>query len=285
MTQEHRDAATTLAQRPGHRRTGSKPTRTVIPIAAGNGLTRTPKTSEITARVIAADIIRTGRQPGDPLPSEATMLDQYDVSRESLREALRLLEVQGLIAMRRGPGGGPTVCTVDPANLGRVSTLYYHLAGATYRELWEAWILAESILAERAAANPDATARAAAMAPYLDVRAASPAESESLVHDHIAFHASVASLARNRVLEIALQTMGQIVSHHFVTNDDPRQLRSMIQDDHQQLRWRHRRRQPPRGAGVDGCPHAQDGRHRREQLSAHCPTTSSSGNEVVARLA
>ena len=83
------------------------------------------------------------------------MLDQYDVSRESLREALRLLEVQGLVAIRRGPGGGPTVCTVDPANLGRVSTLYYHLAGATYRELWEAWILAESILAERAAANPD----------------------------------------------------------------------------------------------------------------------------------
>lgn len=252
MTQEHRDAATTLGSAP-HRRTGSKPTRTVIPIAAGNGLTRTPKTSEITARVIAADIIRTGRQPGDPLPSEATMLDQYDVSRESLREALRLLEVQGLIAMRRGPGGGPTVCTVDPANLGRVSTLYYHLAGATYRELWEAWILAESILAERAAANPDATARAAAMAPYVDV-GASPEESESLVHDHIAFHASVASLARNRVLEIALQTMGQIVSHHFVINDDPRQLRSMIQDDHQQLA----------GVIVDGNP-----REARALMDAH----------------
>ena len=193
------------------------------------------------------------------------MLDQYDVSRESLREALRLLEVQGLIAMRRGPGGGPTVCTVDPANLGRVSTLYYHLAGATYRELWEAWILAESILAERAAANPDATARTAAMAPYLDVGEPTPEDSDSLVHDHIAFHAAVASLAGNRVLEIALQTMGQIVSHHFVITDDPRQLRSMIQDDHHQLARRHRRRRPARSAGVDGRPHAPDGRHRREQ--------------------
>ena len=210
-------------------------TRTVIPIAAGNGLTRTPKTSEITARVIAADIIRTGRQPGDPLPSEATMLDQYDVSRESLREALRLLEVQGLIAMRRGPGGGPTVCTVDPANLGRVSTLYYHLAGATYRELWEAWILAETILAERAASNPDEAARTTAMAPYVDDGGQPADETETIVHDHIAFHAAVASLAQNRVLEIALQTMGQIVSHHFVTTDDPRQLRAMIHDDHRQL--------------------------------------------------
>ena len=86
------------------------------------------------------------------------MLEHYKVSRESLREGLRLLEVQGLISIRRGPGGGPMVGTVDPANLGRISTLFYHLAGATYRELFEAWVLAESMLAERAARNPDAAA-------------------------------------------------------------------------------------------------------------------------------
>jgi len=209
--------------------------RVVIPIASGNGLTRTPKTSENVARVIIRDIIRNGRQPGDLLPSEATMLAHYDVSRESLREALRLLEVQGLVAIRRGPGGGPTVCTVDPANLGRVSTLYYHLAGATYRELWEAWILAESILAERAASNPDHSARIAKMAPYLDDGDDATDEIETSLHEHIGFHHAVASLAQNRVLEIALQTMGQIVSHHFVVTDDPRQLRTMIHADHLEL--------------------------------------------------
>lgn len=235
MTQE-RTELTAKPVRGGRRsRPTARPNRVVIPIAPGNGLTRTPKTSENTARTIIRDIIRDGRQPGDPLPSEATMLDHYNVSRESLREALRLLEVQGLVAIRRGPGGGPSVCTVDPANLGRVSTLYYHLAGATYRELWEAWILAESLLAERAATNPDDATRTAAMAPYRDHGEPPPEESETQVHDHIAFHAAVASLAQNRVLEIALQTMGQIVSHHFVTTDDPRQLRSMIHDDHHQL--------------------------------------------------
>ena len=208
--------------------------RVVIPIASGNGLIRTPKTSENVARIITRDIVRDRRQPGDLLPSEATMLADYEVSRESLREGLRLLEVQGLIAIRRGPGGGPTVCTVDPANLGRVSTLYYHLAGATYRELWEAWILAESILAERAASNPDDGVRMATMAPYLDDDDAT-GESETSLHEHIAFHHAVASLAKNRVLEIALQTMGQIVSHHFVETDDPRQLQSMIHADHRRL--------------------------------------------------
>ena len=95
------------------------------------------------------------------------MLQQYGVSRETLREALRLLEVQGLISIRRGPGGGPIVGTVDPANLGRTSTLYYHLAGATYAELFEAWIVCDRMLAELAATNPDRAAVRAAMAPFL----------------------------------------------------------------------------------------------------------------------
>ena len=233
------ERADVTTQRPRARRgprSTRKPRRVVIPIASGNGLTRTPKAAENVARSIIRDIIRDGRQPGDPLPSEATMLEQYKVSRESLREGLRLLEVQGLVAIRRGPGGGPTVCTVDPANLGRVATLYYHLAGATYGELWEAWVLAESILAERAAANPDDAARAAAMAPYLDADGDRTFdEVETYVHDHIAFHAAVATLAQNRVLEITLQTMGQIVSHHYVATDDPRQLGSMVHADHCRL--------------------------------------------------
>ena len=242
-----------------------RPDRVVIPIASGNGLTRPPKTSETVARAITRDIIRDGRQPGDPLPSEATMLAHYDVSRESLREALRLLEVQGLVAIRRGPGGGPTVCTVDPANLGRVSTLYYHLAGATYRELWEAWILAETILAERAAANPDDAARTAAMAPYLDDDGQPADEIETLVHDHIAFHAAVASLAQNRVLEIALQTMGQIVSHHFVTTDDPRQLGSMMHDDHRHWLAVITAGDAHEARALMEAHTRNDGRHRREQ--------------------
>ena len=77
-----------------------------------------------------------------------------------------MLEVQGLITIRRGPGGGPSVGHVDPANLGRISTLYYHLAGGTYAELFEAWVVTEAILAERAARNDDRPSCTDAMAPF-----------------------------------------------------------------------------------------------------------------------
>jgi DNA-binding FadR family transcriptional regulator len=207
-----------------------------IAIAPGNGLTRALKTSETVARDVVRDIIRQGLQPGDGLPSEALMLEQYKVSRESLREGLRLLEVQGLVSIRRGPGGGPIVGTVDPANLGRIATLYYHMAGATYRELFEAWVVAESMLAERAARNPDARARLDAMAPYLADDGDVPLdEVEAFMFMHTAFHGRVASLAQNRVLELTLQTMGQIVTHHVAVTDDPRALASVIEHDHRRL--------------------------------------------------
>ena len=207
--------------------------RSCIAIGPADALLRPLKTSETVARDVVHDITSGHLQPGDSLPSETAMLEQYGVSRESLREGLRLLEVQGLIKIRRGPGGGPIVGTVDPGHLGRVSTLYYHMAGATYRELFEAWVMGEVLLGTRAARNPDADARMAAMKPYLvenHVDAGLPID--ELVQFHTQFHGAVASLVGNRVLELTLQTAGQIVSHHVAVTADPRLLCEIIDAEH-----------------------------------------------------
>lgn len=210
--------------------------RSCIPIESSGGVTRPLKTSETVARDVVHDIIARGLQPGDKLIPESAMLEQYGVSRESLREGLRLLEVQGLISLRRGPGGGPVVGTVDPAHLGRISTLYYHLAGATYRELFEAWALAEATLAERAARHPDAALRAATVKPYMVHETARDERTiEEFVETHGRFHTVIASLAQNRVLELSLQTLGWIVSHHSAVTTDPRELRDVIEHDHHEL--------------------------------------------------
>src|SRR5919107_894815 len=88
------------------------------------------KTSEVVAFAVARDIVEHGLRSGDRLPLEAEMVEQYSVSRESLREALRLLEAQGIVSIRRGPGGGPVVGRAESVNLGRTMTLYFQLAGA-----------------------------------------------------------------------------------------------------------------------------------------------------------
>lgn len=207
--------------------------RGCIQIATSDAVLRSLKTSESVARDIVCDIIEQGLTTGDALPPEAAMLEHYGVSRESLREGLRLLEVQGLISIRRGPGGGPVVGTVDPANLGRVSTLFYYMAGATYSELFEAWVIAEATLAELAARNPDAKLREASMAPYIhDESRHVPDMLDQFVQQHTEFHGEIGSLVNNRVLELSLRVYGQIVSHHVAVANDPRQLRDLIADDH-----------------------------------------------------
>jgi DNA-binding FadR family transcriptional regulator len=58
-----------------------------------------------------------GLQPGDHLGAESWLLERYGVARASLREALRLLEAQGAVEMRRGAGGGAIIARPQPAQL------------------------------------------------------------------------------------------------------------------------------------------------------------------------
>ncbi|MET0458430.1 MAG: GntR family transcriptional regulator [Ilumatobacteraceae bacterium] len=206
--------------------------RSSLPIAATSSSLRSLKASESVARDIVDDIVVRRLREGDSLLPESAMLQQYGVSRETLREALRLLEVQGLISIRRGPGGGPIVGTVDPANLGRTSTLYYHLAGATYAELFEAWVVCDRMLVELAATNPDREAVRAAMAPFLEHEQMVEETLEEFVVRHSEFHAVVASLTRNKVLQLTLTAIGQIITHHVAVNADPRDARTTIEHDH-----------------------------------------------------
>lgn len=219
---------------------GKRPEGTSIPIADSGALTRPLKTAEMVARNVVRDILAESLEPGDSLISEAAMLEKYGVSRESLREGLRLLEAQGLISIRRGPGGGPIVGTVDPGSLGRISTLFYQLAGATYRELFEAWVITETMSAERAARNRDQLLRTQVMRPYLiDHEGMEPSDVdlESFVVAHSDFHSAVASLSGNRVLQLAFQTAGRIVAHHVAVTGDPRILREVLEADHHAIAY------------------------------------------------
>lgn len=52
-------------------------------------------------------------RPGDRLPQEKELIDLFKASKSTVREALRVLQTQGLVHTRTGPGGGAFVATVD----------------------------------------------------------------------------------------------------------------------------------------------------------------------------
>ena len=74
------------------------------------------KRALVLAREIVDDIETNARGPGDRLPREEEMLARYDVARATLREALRFLELQGVIHLQSGRGGGPVVARPQAAD-------------------------------------------------------------------------------------------------------------------------------------------------------------------------
>ena len=70
---------------------------------------RPQKTALIVAKRVVEDIYKSGQSAGDRLPPERVMLEHYGVGRGTLREALRFLELQGVLTLKPGPGGGPVI--------------------------------------------------------------------------------------------------------------------------------------------------------------------------------
>lgn len=192
---------------------------------------RAPKASEVTAASIVSDIVSLGLKVGDRLPAESDMLEHYSVSRETLREALRILEVQGLITLKRGPGGGPFVSALNASYLARTATLYFHLSGATYDEVFDTWEILEPQLSAKVARIPDKALKEAAFAPFIDYQVSEHEESE-VFSELNNFHAVIADLSGNRVLTLLTQAINHIVVEHVLDVNEPVTEHEHLNDAH-----------------------------------------------------
>jgi GntR family transcriptional regulator, transcriptional repressor for pyruvate dehydrogenase complex len=76
----------------------------------------TARTSTITQKIISqirTAILAGKLKPGDILPPEKELVEQFGVSKQTLRESLRALEHMGLIDVRKGVGGGAHIVEVN----------------------------------------------------------------------------------------------------------------------------------------------------------------------------
>jgi DNA-binding FadR family transcriptional regulator len=85
----------------------------------------TPKLGERVAADVVREVAAAGWPTGTSLGSEADLMARFDVSRATLREAVRILEHLQVAEMRRGPGGGLVV--VDPGVDAVVDAVALHL--------------------------------------------------------------------------------------------------------------------------------------------------------------
>ncbi|QXV99914.1 MULTISPECIES: FadR/GntR family transcriptional regulator [Rhodococcus] len=120
-------------------------------MAARSG--RPEKTAMIVARRIVSEIAAKGLRPGDRLPPEKVMLDQYEIGRGTLREALRFLELSGALSLKPGPGGGPTVEKPDASHLMDSLALLLQFEKTPFDSILEARVGLEPMNARLAAAR------------------------------------------------------------------------------------------------------------------------------------
>lgn len=105
------------------------------------------------AREIVGDIEINAHGPGHRLPQEQDMLARYDVARATLREALRFLELQGVIHLQPGRGGGPIVARPQTANFASSMALILQFMDTDLRSLLDLREAIAPAVAERAAEN------------------------------------------------------------------------------------------------------------------------------------
>jgi DNA-binding FadR family transcriptional regulator len=73
-----------------------------------------PKAAAMAAAAVRRRIVRGELKADDALPPESELMKQFGISRPTLREALRILESEGLIFVRRGAHGGARVKAPSP---------------------------------------------------------------------------------------------------------------------------------------------------------------------------
>ncbi len=186
-----------------------------FPSAGPAPLARAVKTSERVAAAIVSEIVSGGLGAGERLPNEATMLERFRVGRASLREALRILEVHGLISLRSGPGGGPVVAAVDPRDVARTFSLYLNLTGARIRELVEARLFLEPMVARMAAerGDPESLRRLERALAY---EASIPADDNGYIDAANHFHYTVATMSGNRVVDLLATALKELYTTRTV---------------------------------------------------------------------
>jgi DNA-binding FadR family transcriptional regulator len=113
------------------------------------------------ANVLREEILKDIRDDEWLLGSEDEVMQALQVSRPTLRQALRLLEHEQLIAVRRGVGGGLFARPPTEDGVTHTASVYLRAAGTSYGDLVKTLAVISVHCARLAAANPDAEARKA----------------------------------------------------------------------------------------------------------------------------
>ncbi|BBO67602.1 GntR family transcriptional regulator [Desulfosarcina alkanivorans] len=166
---------------------------------------RQSKTTEIIIGQIRTAILAGRLAPGDRLPPEKKLGEQFQVSKQTLRESMRALEHMGLIDVRKGVGGGAFIVAVDEQVAAQNLANYLYFKDLTIENLSEFRRIMEPYAAARAAERISAsdleTLRRLNASTRENLRCK---HWDRVSRDEIAFHRLIARQTGNPILILML---------------------------------------------------------------------------------
>lgn len=160
---------------------------------------RLPKAADVIVSAIRRKIVIERLPAGTVLPSESELTEMYGLSRGSVREGLRLLEQDGLIEIKRGPGGGIRARQPNISNAGYVASLRMSMMDTTAAELISFRLQIEPFAAQLAAENGTDEQRRNLMQIA--------EEDPHLSGGNADFHVELASMTGNGVVQITMEML------------------------------------------------------------------------------
>ncbi|MEY2430292.1 MAG: hypothetical protein QOC92_17 [Acidimicrobiaceae bacterium] len=171
--------------------------------------------AEHIAEQLRAQIVRRELADGDYLPLEPELCEFFKTSRPTMREAFRILEVEGLLSIRRGGRYGPKVCAPDPAVTARSLGLLLQYQDVDLRHVYDAFLdivpTGARRLAERHTKDDIARLR--------EQRARCEAaidDAGALLDESTEFSLLIVDLAGNPVLAVLSRLLAEVLRAHRV---------------------------------------------------------------------
>jgi DNA-binding FadR family transcriptional regulator len=188
--------------------------RAVAGVVGPAATTRVQKKSEMVARQLIERILAEDLEGGDRLEHEGELIGQLGVSRATLREAFRMLEVAGLLELRPGREGGAIVQQPSGDDFGRMVTLFLQITRCTYRDLLRATIVIQPAIYQEAArtATEEDKARLRELWSAKDGR---PRDDDDDVHSLTHLSLVVAEASHNPVIKLIVSAIAAVFGRHM----------------------------------------------------------------------
>ena len=145
--------------------------------------------------------------PGDKLPPERELSEIMGVSRPSLREALKSLEMMSIITIRQGSGA--YVNDLDPESVVEHLDIVFKLDDSLYHDLYKARRVLESAICRMAAENiTDRELRE--IEENIRVSEESVADPQVFLEYDLELHDMILKASRNRILPVFIQSINKL---------------------------------------------------------------------------